>query len=140
MVFDQQGRIVGLPREYQRALNDWNIVLIPAPNIDPLYFVGQIWHRPGEAILEFGKGRLQIRAPLEFDTDETAATRGIGTKRLDPRNLGDGLFEAVYYLFLDLDRTGIGIGGPDEELGEVEAFGNEHQRDARIGDIAHHQQ
>mgnify|MGYP003327959752 CR=1 FL=1 len=42
--------------------------------------------------------------------------------------------------FLDLDRTGIGIGGPDEELGEVEAFGNEHQRDARIGDIAYHQQ
>ena len=86
-------------------------------------------------------GRLMpSRALLELDLDIATATVGIGADPLDLADLGDGLFEVMHHLLLYFDRASVGIVGPGEEPGIVEASREKRQRDSRVGDVAHRQQ
>ena len=120
------------------TIHDGNVVLIPAPHPQLLDLVGQFGHHSVEPVLHLGKGQLQVGALLELDPDIAAAVVGAGADSLDPADLGDGLFEVAHYLLLDFDCSGVGIVGPGEKPGIVEAFGEKRQRDPRVGDVAYH--
>ena len=137
---DKMARIGVLGLKDDGTIHDRDVVLIPAPHPQLLDFVGQLGHHPVEPVFHFGEGQLQVGALLELDSNIAAATVGARADILDPTDLGDGLFEVTHHFLFDFDRSSVGIAGPGEKSGIVEAFGEKRQRDTRVGDVAHHQQ